>query len=41
MLQQPSSETPADIRQALTGAVMTPDEALSEQQLDWLRVLRA
>jgi 5'-methylthioadenosine phosphorylase len=41
MLQQPNSETPADIRHALAGAVMTPDEALSEEQLAWLTVLRA
>lgn len=41
MLQQPNSETPADIRHALAGAVMTPDDALSEEQLAWLTVLRA
>ena len=40
LLQQPFSETPPDIRQALAGAVLTPDEALTATQRGWLDVLR-
>ncbi len=35
------SETPAWIRTAITHAVMTPKDQLTQEQQDWLRVLRA
>jgi 5'-methylthioadenosine phosphorylase len=40
LLQRPFSETPADVRQALAGAVLTPDDALTATQRGWLEVLR-
>ena len=40
LLQQPFSETPSDIRQALAGAVLTPDDALTAAEKAWLKVLR-
>jgi len=40
VLCQPFSDTPDEIRQALAGAVLTPDEALSDEQMAWLTVLR-
>ena len=40
LLQSPLTQTPQDIREALVGSVLTPNEALSEEQLDWLSVLR-
>ena len=40
LLQQPFTETPPDIRQALAGAVLTPDDALNAIQIGWLEVLR-
>ena len=40
LLQQPFSETPPDIRQALAGAVLTPDDALTAAEKAWLEVLR-
>ena len=41
LLQQPLIDTPQDIRQALAGAVLTPDAALSAEAIEWLSVLRA
>ncbi len=41
LLQSPLTQTPQDIREALVGSVLTPDEALSQEQLDWLSVLRS
>lgn len=41
LLENGISETPEKIRTALNGAVMTPDERLSDAQKDWLDVLRA
>ena len=40
LLQQPFSETPPEIRQALVGAVLTPDDALTAAEKAWLKVLR-
>ena len=40
LLQQPFSETPSNIRQALAGAVLTPDDALTAAEKAWLKVLR-
>ncbi len=41
LLENGISETPETIRGALSGAVMTPDKALSTVQREWLEVLRA
>lgn len=40
LLQNGISNTPENIRTALKGAVMTPDERLSAEQKEWLGVLR-
>lgn len=40
LLESDISETPAFIRTALTGSVITPDERLSAAQREWLAVLR-
>lgn len=40
LLENGISETPANIRSALNGAVMTPDERLNGAQKEWLSVLR-
>ena len=40
LLQRPFTETPPEIRQALAGAVMTSDDALTDAQTAWLKVLR-
>jgi len=40
LLENGVSETPANIRTALNGAVMTPDDRLSDTQKEWLGVLR-
>ena len=40
LLQSPLTQTPQDICEALAGSVLTPDEALREEQLEWLSVLR-
>ena len=40
LLENGISDTPENIRTALSGAVMTPDERLNDDQKDWLRVLR-
>ena len=41
LLENGISETPDNIRTALNGAVMTPDERLSDAQREWLGVLRS
>lgn len=41
ILENGISETPQNIRTALNGAVMTPDERLTNQQKAWLDILRA
>ena len=41
LLENGISKTPNNIRTALNGAVMTPDERLSDTQKEWLSVLRA
>ncbi len=40
LLENGVSETPEKIRNALSGAIMTPDERLSEAQKEWLGVLK-
>lgn len=40
LLQQPFSQTSDEIRHSLAGAVLTPDEALTNSQRSWLSVLR-
>ena len=40
LLQRPFTETPPEIRQSLAGAVMTSDDALTDAQTTWLKVLR-
>lgn len=40
MLQAPLPEPEPEIRKALAGSVMTPDEALTPAQREWLAVLR-
>ncbi len=40
ILENGISATPANIRTALKGAVMTPDERLSGAQKEWLNILR-
>jgi 5'-methylthioadenosine phosphorylase len=40
LLQQAFTETPPEIRQALAGAVLTPDDALTGAEKAWLKVLR-
>ncbi|MDH5722282.1 MAG: MTAP family purine nucleoside phosphorylase [Alphaproteobacteria bacterium] len=41
LLENGISETPENIRTALKGAVMTPDDRLSDTQKEWLKVLRS
>lgn len=41
LLENGISETPKNIRTALNGAVMTPDDRLNTAQKEWLTVLRA
>lgn len=41
LLKTPFTDTPDDIRNSLQMSVLTPDEALSEEQRTWLNVLRA
>ncbi|MCW5636243.1 MAG: MTAP family purine nucleoside phosphorylase [Rubrivivax sp.] len=40
MLKAPLPEPEPEIRQALAGAVMTPESALTDAQREWLQVLR-
>ena len=41
LLKAPMTETPNDVRQALAGAMLTADEDLSREQLEWLEMLRS
>ena len=41
LLENGISDTPENIRTALKGAVMTPDERLNDAQTEWLGVLRS
>jgi len=41
LLHAPLSETPSDIRTALSMAILTPDEAMNAEQKKWIGVLRA
>ena len=41
ILENGISETPENIRTALKGAIMTPDDRLSAEQKEWLGVLRS
>lgn len=41
LLKSPLSETPSDIRTALSMAVLTPDDAMRAEQKQWMDVLRA
>jgi len=40
LLENGISETPNHIRNALNGAVMSADEQLSDEQKEWLSILR-
>ncbi|MEH6457992.1 MAG: MTAP family purine nucleoside phosphorylase [Cocleimonas sp.] len=40
LLKSPFTDTPEDIRNSLQMSILTPDEALSEEQNTWLNVLR-
>ena len=41
LLKHPFSDTPEDIRASLQMAILTPDDAISAEQKEWLEVLRA
>lgn len=41
LLDNPLSDTPDDIRGALSMAILTSDEAMSDEQTQWMSVLRA
>ena len=41
LLRAPFTDTPREVREALVGSVLTPDEALTDEQRQWLSVLRA
>jgi 5'-methylthioadenosine phosphorylase len=41
LLRAPFTDTPTEVREALAGSVLTPDEALTDEQKQWLSVLRA
>ena len=41
LLRAPFTDTPTEVREALVGSVLTPDEALTDEQRQWLSVLRA
>lgn len=40
LLKSPFTDTPDEIRNSLQMAILTPDEALSDEQKNWLNVLR-
>lgn len=40
LLQSPFTETPESIRHSLQTSILTPDDAISEEQLTWLNILR-
>ena len=41
LLRAPFTDIPTEVREALAGSVLTPDEALTDEQRQWLSVLRA
>jgi 5'-methylthioadenosine phosphorylase len=41
LLKTPFTDTPTDIRNSLKHAILTPDEAMTQEQKEWLNVLRA
>jgi len=41
LLKEPFSETPDDVRESLKMSILTPDEALSAEQTEWMGILRA
>jgi 5'-methylthioadenosine phosphorylase len=41
LLRAPFTDTPTEVREALAGSVLTADEALTDEQKQWLSVLRA
>ena len=41
LLKAPFTDTPENIRNSLQTSILTPDEALNEEQISWLNVLRA
>ena len=41
LLKHPFTDTPESIRNSLQTSILTPDEALSEAQREWLNILRA
>ncbi len=41
LLSQPFTDTPDSVKQALQMAILTPDDAMSDEQKDWLNTLRA
>jgi 5'-methylthioadenosine phosphorylase len=41
LLRAPFTDTPTEVREALAGSVLTADEALTDEQRQWLSVLRA
>ncbi len=40
LLKAPFTDTPENIRNSLQASILTPDEAMSEEQKSWLNVLR-
>ena len=40
LLKAPLTDTPENIRNSLQASILTPDEAMSEEQKSWLNVLR-
>lgn len=41
LLKEPFTETPGSIRTSLQTSILTPDEALDDEQKEWLNILRA
>lgn len=40
LLKSPFTQTPESIRKSLQASILTPDEAISENQINWLNILR-
>ncbi len=40
LLKSPLTDTPDSIRNSLAASILTPDEAISEEQMHWLNILR-
>ena len=40
LLKSPLTETPESIRTSLQASILTPDEAINEEQMKWLNILR-